>query len=334
MRVIGAFVDKVVGELVADWMAGLGGIEFGGSGCNAHDVIALCVRNQPEAIIVGGEFFAHVDDVREAIVRRDLREPLWIALVGPPRIYSCDRAVDLGIHSEMTQADFTVNGFAAAVEVARHARYTAGAQVRIATAFPTTIPNSTLATLLRPWPEFRVLANCPTVSELVATIRSQPTHLVAFDPHFVSKVPSTREQLHHEALVEPQWLLLLSHTDPATLVGAAIAGIDHMFTADQLEPAGRFAAWIRDVASGGPPADGPLRRVRLGLTITKDDDDRRIIHQLVNGASNDEIARYVFLSVNTVKNRLSRMMQSAGVSNRTELALLFARATALGDDVP
>jgi len=334
MRVIGAFIDTVVGVLVAEWVDGLAGIEFGGAGCDTNDVTSLCLRHRPDVVIVGGEFFAHVGDVREAIARHGLDEPLWIALVGPPKIYSRERAVALGIYSEIAPPEFTDDGFAAAVEVARHARSTAGAQVRIATAFPTTIPNSTLATLLKPWPEFRVGANCPTASELVAAIRSQPPHVVAFDPHFVSNVPKMREQLPREGLVEPQWLLLLSHADPATLVGAAIAGVDHMFTADQFEPAGRFATWVRGCVSGGPPADGTLRRVRERLAIAKDDADRRIIRQLVNGASNAEIAGHVFLSVQTVKNRLRRMMDSAGVSNRTELALIFAGTIASGEDSP
>lgn len=324
MRVIGAFVDKVVGELVAEWTAELGGVEFGGAGCNARDVVALCVRYQPEVVIVGGEFLSHVGDVRDAIVRHGLRDPLWIALVGPPRIYSRQRAVDLGIHSEMTQADFTDEGFAAAVEVARHAQSTTGTRIRIATAFPTTLPNSTLASVLRPWSEFRVGANCTDVPELVGMIRSQQPQLVVFGPQFVPAVPTVRELLQRDAGVEPRWLLLLSHADPAILVGAAMAGVDHIITDDQLEPADRFASWMRGCASGGATEDHPLRRVRERLSIAKDDADRRILHQLMLGTQNDEIAQRVFLSVSTVKNRLSRMMESAGVSNRTELVLLFA----------
>jgi hypothetical protein len=45
MRVIGAFVDKVVGELVAEWTAELGGVEFGGAAVAAVDhTITIALR--------------------------------------------------------------------------------------------------------------------------------------------------------------------------------------------------------------------------------------------------------------------------------------------------
>lgn len=40
MRVIGAFIDTVVGVLVAEWVDGLAGIEFGGAGCDTNEVLA------------------------------------------------------------------------------------------------------------------------------------------------------------------------------------------------------------------------------------------------------------------------------------------------------
>jgi DNA-binding NarL/FixJ family response regulator len=44
---------------------------------------------------------------------------------------------------------------------------------------------------------------------------------------------------------------------------------------------------------------------------------------LATGATNDAIAGHIFASEQSVKNRLSRMMKAAGVSNRTEFALLL-----------
>jgi DNA-binding NarL/FixJ family response regulator len=59
------------------------------------------------------------------------------------------------------------------------------------------------------------------------------------------------------------------------------------------------------------------------LTVAKDDDDRAILRLLATGATNDAIAGQIFASEQSVKNRLSRMMKAAGVSNRTEFALLL-----------
>jgi hypothetical protein len=62
---------------------------------------------------------------------------------------------------------------------------------------------------------------------------------------------------------------------------------------------------------------------------------------LATGATNDAIAGHIFASEQSVKNRLSRMMKAAGVSNRTEFALLLTgtklpppRHSGLMDEIP
>lgn len=57
-----------------------------------------------------------------------------------------------------------------------------------------------------------------------------------------------------------------------------------------------------------------------GLCI--DDLDRRIIAFLVMGMMDREIAGKIHLSPQTVRNRVSRMLERAYVSNRTQLAIL------------
>ena len=74
----------------------------------------------------------------------------------------------------------------------------------------------------------------------------------------------------------------------------------------------------------GARGDTPLSRTHKQLQIAVDDDDRKILQLLVDGDTNHEIADKVFFAEQTVKNRLSRMMKAASVSNRTELAMLFA----------
>ena len=53
--------------------------------------------------------------------------------------------------------------------------------------------------------------------------------------------------------------------------------------------------------------------------------DKQIVTLVAEGFSNEEIAQAIFFSANTVRNRLSEIMKSAGLRNRTELALAWRR---------
>jgi DNA-binding NarL/FixJ family response regulator len=53
--------------------------------------------------------------------------------------------------------------------------------------------------------------------------------------------------------------------------------------------------------------------------------DIRILIELIEGRTNEEIAATVNLALQTVRNRISRLMKVAKVSNRTQLAILLVR---------
>ena len=57
--------------------------------------------------------------------------------------------------------------------------------------------------------------------------------------------------------------------------------------------------------------------------FANDEMDLQILLQLAYGHSNKEIAEEVFMSLQTVRNRISRLMQATGAQNRTQLALMF-----------
>lgn len=56
-----------------------------------------------------------------------------------------------------------------------------------------------------------------------------------------------------------------------------------------------------------------------------DELDISIMMELLEGRTNEEIANSVHLAVQTVRNRISRLMKAAGVSNRTQLATKLVR---------
>jgi DNA-binding NarL/FixJ family response regulator len=54
-----------------------------------------------------------------------------------------------------------------------------------------------------------------------------------------------------------------------------------------------------------------------------DEIDLQILMYVARGYSNKDIAEAVYLSLQTVRNRISRMMQAMQAENRTQLALMF-----------
>lgn len=59
--------------------------------------------------------------------------------------------------------------------------------------------------------------------------------------------------------------------------------------------------------------------------LAQDEMDIRILIELIEGRTNEEIATTVNLALQTVRNRISRLMKAAQVSNRTQLATLLLR---------
>ena len=69
----------------------------------------------------------------------------------------------------------------------------------------------------------------------------------------------------------------------------------------------------------------PPRDVNTIATPYRDTIDREIVSMIATGLTDDEIARGVYLSCQTVRNRISRMLERSGARNRTHLASVFIR---------
>jgi two-component system, NarL family, response regulator DevR len=89
---------------------------------------------------------------------------------------------------------------------------------------------------------------------------------------------------------------------------------------------------IRDVASGVRlinPAEArsaaeSLEKRGLGALRKLDANDRHIARLISLGYSDKQIAETVYLGLQTVRNRVSRMLSRFGKENRTQLALFFS----------
>lgn len=90
---------------------------------------------------------------------------------------------------------------------------------------------------------------------------------------------------------------------------------------------------IRDVAAGrrliNPAevraASVAIERNGVGAIRKLDANDRMIATLIAQGYSDKQIAESVFLGLQTVRNRVSRMLSRFDKQNRTQLALMFAQ---------
>lgn len=125
--------------------------------------------------------------------------------------------------------------------------------------------------------------------------------------------------------------IVLSRQEPALLEGAAhLLGLDGVVQIDgDSPPVRRIEDIAAKVAGAGSnfdpsPRDPALTRRLLSLfTISYTDEmDFEIAVRIATGATDREIARDVFLSTKTVRNRISGLLSRSGCRNRTELALM------------
>lgn len=89
---------------------------------------------------------------------------------------------------------------------------------------------------------------------------------------------------------------------------------------------------IKDVADGRRPFDvvevraamARLEATGMSVLRTLDDTDRAILRELAKGSSDQQIAAVVFLSVQTVRNKVSRLLRRFDRENRTQIAVFLA----------
>ena len=69
------------------------------------------------------------------------------------------------------------------------------------------------------------------------------------------------------------------------------------------------------------------------LRVISDATDRRILSLIAQGKFDKEISSELHLSLQTIRNRISRILNEVGARNRTHLALLITKSSCHEDDV-
>ncbi len=118
--------------------------------------------------------------------------------------------------------------------------------------------------------------------------------------------------------------LMLSAFDYPTLLRACFerGAAGYMLKTAELT---ELAPTVRTVASGGTAFSTAARRAIRSAPRRPSAREVEVLELVASGATNEEIAARLFLSLKTVESHLRRLFDRYGVMNRTELAVLALR---------
>jgi DNA-binding NarL/FixJ family response regulator len=189
-----------------------------------------------------------------------------------------------------------------------------------------------LSSLLRADGSFSHVASATTIGEIVKSLEDGVDLIVLGAPGLMMFEFASNEAFQRcKSVSEPKIVFLTSLIDDGLVKESLSQGIDAVV--DARLPVQQIINEISLVCSSGKKATGvqafqhwKLKETSVELgDICRDEADTQIVALIIRGFSNDEIAGEIFIALQTVRNRISRLLSAAGVKNRTQLAILFSR---------
>jgi NarL family two-component system response regulator LiaR len=189
-----------------------------------------------------------------------------------------------------------------------------------------------LSSLLRSDGSFSNVASATTIGEIVESLEDGVDLIVLGVPGLLMFEFASNEAFQRcKSVSVPKIVFLTSLLDDGLIKESLAQGIDAVI--DARLPVHEIIGKISLVCSSAREATGvqafqhwKLKETSVALSdICRDETDMKIITLITRGFSNDEISEEIFIALQTVRNRISRLLSAAGVKNRTQLAILFSR---------
>jgi DNA-binding NarL/FixJ family response regulator len=189
-----------------------------------------------------------------------------------------------------------------------------------------------LAGLLATLPDVEIAGTAGTAEEALTVVRASAPDIVLMDINLpgASGVEATREVL---AAAPATAVLVVSMVDDDDTVFAALAAGARGYILKGAS-ASEITAALRTVAAGGAVfgagiasrllAQTPAQTSRPATASGQHDltaRERDVLDLLADGASNKQIARSLGLSLKTVQNHVSRILDKLQAADRTQAAL-------------
>jgi DNA-binding NarL/FixJ family response regulator len=191
-----------------------------------------------------------------------------------------------------------------------------------------------LAGLLATLPEVEVVGTAGTAEEALAVLGQTGPDVVLMDINLpgASGVEATRRALQ---IAPATAVLVISMVDDDDSVFAALAAGARGYVLKGASAA-EITAALRTVAAGGAVFGAGIASRMLAMTpslsgpVAGHDEltarEREVLDLLAEGASNRQIARALDLSLKTVQNHVSRILDKLQAADRTQAALRARRA--------
>lgn len=193
---------------------------------------------------------------------------------------------------------------------------------------------SALAMVLDREPDIEIVGAVATGPELLALLASTKPEVVILDVRLQDESGVELAQRVRVDFPDAKIVMLTSFESDSALISSfevgAAAYLLKTGNAEELVSAIRGAAMGLCLINPVAVRDA-LARIRangVSLIDKLDETDRQILRLLADGQSDKQIAESVFLSVQTVRNRVSRLLNRFGKENRTQLAVFVARVLA------
>ena len=191
-----------------------------------------------------------------------------------------------------------------------------------------------LAALVGSLPDMEVAGQAIDGAEAVAMARAESADVVLMDLNLPTMSGLEATILITALPSAPAVLVITMVDDDDTVVAALRAGARGYVLKGA--PGDEIAAAIRTVAAGGAVFGAGVAAQVLTLTATRrptvDSDDtdltareRDVLALIAEGASNPQIARTLGLSLKTVQNYVSRILDKLQLADRTQAALYARR---------
>lgn len=202
--------------------------------------------------------------------------------------------------------------------------------IRVAMCDDHDMVRNALAMVLDREPDIEIVASVASGSELLNLVQQYDVDVAILDVRL--KDESGVELAQRLRVDHPtcKIVMLTSFESDSALVNSFEAGVSAFLfktgNADELVSSVRSAALGLRMINPLAVRDA-LSRIRTnGAAVVEklDDTDRQIVRLIAGGQSDKQIAEAVHLNVQTVRNRVSRLLNRFGKDNRTQLAVFIS----------
>lgn len=193
-----------------------------------------------------------------------------------------------------------------------------------------------LAAVIEREPDLEPVTCRGTADDAIATLKRHPIEVAVLDVHLDHGTGIDVARWIRANRPQCRSLILTSFPSDQVIVDTYEAGANGLVLKGS--PAHHLVESIRDTHAGLRLLDSLTARAarhRLGTAPSLQMDDldlvdRAILDMLADGSTDREIADEVHLNVQTIRNRVSRLLTKFGKANRTQLAVMIATMPGTG----